>query len=68
VYNKQIAEIFNEIADMLELEGEERSFEVKGIQEGCIDNRYLARDVGDILKKEGIERAAEAAWNRQRPC
>ncbi|MFP3279227.1 MAG: DNA polymerase/3'-5' exonuclease PolX [Candidatus Micrarchaeota archaeon] len=55
MYNKQIAEIFNEIADMLELEGEERSFEVRAYRKAALTIGTLQEDVGDILKKEGIE-------------
>ncbi len=55
MYNKQIAEIFNEIADMMELEGTEHSFEVRAYRKAAITISTLQEDVGDILKKEGIE-------------
>jgi DNA polymerase (family 10) len=55
VYNKQIAEIFNEIADMLELEGDEHAFEVRAYRKAALTIGTLQEDVGDILKKEGLE-------------
>ncbi|MGC8888371.1 MAG: DNA polymerase/3'-5' exonuclease PolX [Candidatus Micrarchaeia archaeon] len=55
MYNKQIAEIFNEIADMMELEGTEHSFEVRAYRKAAITISTLQEDVGDILKKEGVE-------------
>jgi len=55
VYNKQIADIFNEIADMLELEGEERSFEVRAYRKAALTISTLQEDVAEIYKKKGIE-------------
>ncbi|MGC9204980.1 MAG: DNA polymerase/3'-5' exonuclease PolX [Candidatus Micrarchaeia archaeon] len=55
MYNKRISEIFDEIADMLELEGEERSFEVRAYRKAAMTIGTLQEDVGDILKRKGTD-------------
>jgi len=55
VYNKKIAEIFNEIADMLGLEGEDRSFEVRAYRKAAMTIDTLQEDVSDILKNKGLD-------------
>jgi DNA polymerase (family 10) len=55
VYNTKIAEMFSEIADMLELEGSERKFEFLAYRKAAMTIGLLQEDVGSIYKKEGIE-------------
>jgi DNA polymerase (family 10) len=55
VYNTKIAELLNEIADMLELEGDERRFEVLAYRKASITIGSLQEDVGDIYEKKGVE-------------
>jgi DNA polymerase (family 10) len=54
VYNTKIAELFNEIADMLELEGEARKFEVLAYRKAAMTVGTLQEDVGDIFTKRGV--------------
>lgn len=55
MYNKRIAEIFYEIADMIELEDEKRIFEVRAYRKAALALETMQEDVGDIIKKEGVE-------------
>jgi DNA polymerase (family X) len=55
VYNTKLSELFNEIADMLELEGEARKFEVLAYRKAAMTIGTLQEDVGDILGKRGIQ-------------
>ncbi|MGA3020352.1 MAG: DNA polymerase/3'-5' exonuclease PolX [Candidatus Micrarchaeales archaeon] len=55
MYNTKIAELLSEIADMLELEGEERKFEVLAYRKASITIGSLQEDIGEIYKKKGIE-------------
>ncbi|MEM3661889.1 MAG: helix-hairpin-helix domain-containing protein, partial [Candidatus Micrarchaeaceae archaeon] len=55
MYNKKIAEIFGEIADMLDLEGENRSFEARAYRNAARTISSLQVDVSEILKKSGVE-------------
>ena len=54
MYNVKIAELLNEIADMLELEGPERKFEVLAYRKAALTIDTLAEDVGDIYRKRGV--------------
>lgn len=58
VYNKKIAELLEEIADMLDLE-EDKFFEVRAYRKGAQTIGTLQEDVGDILKKGGVEALQE---------
>ena len=63
MYNTKIAQIFDEIADMLELEGDTRKFEMLAYRKAAITVGTLQEDVGDIYKKEGKRGSwASQAW------
>jgi DNA polymerase (family X) len=53
--NTRIAEIFDEIADMLELEGERRKFETLAYRKAAVTVGTLQEDVGDIYRKQGAD-------------
>jgi DNA polymerase (family 10) len=55
VLNAKIAELFNEIADMLELEGESRKFETLAYRKAAVTVGSLQEDVGEIYRKQGAE-------------
>ena len=55
MYNTKLAEIFNEIANMLDLEGEERHFEVLAYRKAALIISTLQEDVGDIYARKGLE-------------
>ena len=55
MYNSKISELFNEIADMLDLEGDARSFEARAYRKAALVIGSLQEDVGDILKNKGID-------------
>ncbi|MEM0086845.1 MAG: DNA polymerase/3'-5' exonuclease PolX [Candidatus Micrarchaeaceae archaeon] len=55
MYNTKLAEIFNEIADMLDLEGESRSFEARAYRKAAMTLSALQEDVSEILGKNGIK-------------
>ncbi len=55
MYNQKIAELFEEIADMLEIEGGDHSFEIRAYRKAAMNLSVLQEDVGDILEKEGTE-------------
>ncbi len=55
MYNSQIAEIFEEIADMLELDKEkDRKFEILAYRKAAVTIGTLQEDVGDIYRKRGL--------------
>ena len=53
--NKKIAELFNEIADMLELSKEKRIFEIRAYRKAALTLESMQEDVSDILEKKGID-------------
>lgn len=53
MYNTKIAELLNEIADMLNLEGPDRRFEVLAYRKAALTIDTLQEDVGEIYKKSG---------------
>lgn len=55
MYNTKISEIFGEIADMLELEGDARKFEMLAYRKAAITVGTLQEDVGDMYRKQGIK-------------
>jgi DNA polymerase (family 10) len=55
VLNTKIAELFDEIADMLELEGEARKFEMLAYRKAAMTIGTLQEDVADICRKQGEE-------------
>ena len=55
VLNTKIAELFDEIADMLELEGEARKFETLAYRKAALTVGTLQEDIWDIYKKQGVE-------------
>ena len=52
--NTKIAELFEEIADMLELEGEARKFETLAYRKAAVTIGTLQEDIGDVYKKQGV--------------
>lgn len=52
--NSAIAELLEEIADMLDLEGEERRFEVLAYRKAALTVSNLQEDIGEIYKKQGL--------------
>ena len=54
MYNTKIAELFDEIADMLELEGDARKFEVFAYRKAAITIGTLQEDAGEIFEKKGV--------------
>ncbi len=55
MYNAKLAEMFEEIADMLELEPNATKFEPLAYRRAAITISSLQEDVVDIYKKEGID-------------
>ena len=55
MYNTKIAEMFGEISDMLELEGDRRKFEVLAYRKAALTIGLLQEDVGAIYGKQGID-------------
>jgi DNA polymerase (family 10) len=53
--NTKIAELFDEIADMLELEGERRKFETLAYRKAALTIGTLQEDVGEIYRKQGAD-------------
>lgn len=53
--NKRIAEIFYEIADMLEIEGERTIFEIRAYRKAALTIETLQEDLEDIYKKRGLD-------------
>ncbi len=52
--NKKIAEMFDEIADMLELDAQDRVFEIRAYRKAALNIGSIQEDVSDILKKDGV--------------
>lgn len=52
--NKKIARMFDEIASMLELEPEDRRFEIRAYRKAALNIGSMQEDVADILAKEGV--------------
>ena len=57
--NKKIAEIFKEIADMLELEDEKRVFEVRAYRNAALTIETMQEDIEGIYRKGGIKALME---------
>ena len=58
--NKEISEIFNEIAEMVRLDGKPNSrFEARAFQNAAVMLENLQEDVGEIYKKGGREALME---------
>lgn len=55
MYNSKIAEIFEEIADMLELKPDISRFEVLAYRRGAETVESLSQPIENIYRKEGIE-------------
>ncbi len=55
MHNKRIADIFDEIADMLELEPGDHRFEVRAYRRAAINISSMQEDVEDLLNKKGME-------------
>ncbi len=53
--NAQVAELLEEIASMMELEGEERYFEVRAYRKAATAIGSMHEDVADIYAKKGME-------------
>ena len=59
MYNSQISELLNEIADMLSLDEKDRRFEVLAYRKAALTIGGLQEDVADIYKKGGVEALME---------
>ncbi|MDE1827920.1 MAG: hypothetical protein KGH65_02050, partial [Candidatus Micrarchaeota archaeon] len=57
--NKKLAEMFEEIADMLDLEPDNRFFEVRAYRKAAQTLETMQEDVDDILKKGGVDALTE---------
>jgi len=57
--NKKLAEMFEEIADMLDLEPDNRFFEVRAYKKAALTLETMQEDVEDIFKKGGVEGLTE---------
>lgn len=57
--NQKIAEIFNEIADMLELSTDSNIFEIRAYRKAALTVESLPEDVADIIQRKGIEGLTE---------
>ncbi len=53
--NKAIADMFEEIANMIELEPGDRHFEVRAYRKAALSIETLQEDVANILKSRGME-------------
>ena len=53
--NKRLAEIFNAIADMMEIEEEKRIFEIKAYRKAALSIESMSEDISHIYKSSGIE-------------
>ncbi len=53
--NKKIGEIFDEIADIIEIEDSKRIFEIRAYRKAALTVSELQEDVADILRKKGID-------------
>ncbi len=52
--NKRIGEIFNEIADIIEIEDSKRIFEIRAYRKAALTISELQEDVADILLRKGV--------------
>lgn len=59
MYNTKIAEIFEEIANMIELEDEKRIFEVRAYRKAAMTIGAMQEDIEEIYRKRGIEGLTE---------
>ena len=59
MYNSQISELLNEIADMLSLDEKDRKFEVLAYRKAALTIGGLQEDVADIYHKGGVEALME---------
>ncbi|MDE1850608.1 MAG: DNA polymerase/3'-5' exonuclease PolX [Candidatus Micrarchaeota archaeon] len=57
--NKKLAEMFEEIADMLDLEPENRFFEVRAYRKAALTLETMQEDIEDIFKKGGVDALTE---------
>lgn len=57
--NKKLAEILEEIASMLDLEGEDRFFEVRAYRKAAMTLDTMQEDVEDVFRKGGEEALRE---------
>lgn len=53
--NKKIADMFEEIADMIEIEDSKRIFEIRAYRKAALTLETMQEDVADILEKKGLE-------------
>jgi DNA polymerase (family 10) len=53
--NGPLARMFNEIADILELEGSDRKFEVRAYRKAALSIESMQEDVSSLYKERGIE-------------
>lgn len=53
--NKRLADIFNAIADMMEIEEEKRIFEIKAYRKAALSIEFMSEDISHIYKNGGIE-------------
>ncbi len=53
--NKKIGELFDEIADIIEIEDSKRIFEIRAYRKAALTLSELNEDVSEVLKKKGIE-------------
>ncbi|MEM0201169.1 MAG: DNA polymerase/3'-5' exonuclease PolX [Candidatus Micrarchaeaceae archaeon] len=53
--NKKISELFDEIADMLELSKENRIFEIRAYRKAALTLDSMQEDISEILQKKGID-------------
>ncbi len=54
-YNKRVEELFNEIADIIEIEDDKRIFEIRAYRKAAVNIGELQEDVAEIIKKKGME-------------
>lgn len=52
--NKKIGDIFNEIADIIEIEDSKRIFEIRAYRKAALTISELQEDVADILRRKGL--------------
>ncbi len=53
--NAILARMFNEIADILELEGSERKFEVRAYRKAAVSIESMQEDVSSLYKEHGMD-------------
>lgn len=59
MHNKRLAEILDEIADMLELEDGDRRFEIRAYRKAALNIETLQEDVADIIDRGGSDALKE---------